>query len=327
MNIFKIDSWVENRIVQNLFVWLCFGIIMLGAIQAENKLLAVFYSILLLAPAIYINNLIILPISRKKTGLFFLFFVINTLFFSIIAVYFISRSMEESFEWEMLLNFTGILVLALSFGSAVKMARDNFHRKQEEKEAELRLLKAQLNPHFLFNTLNNLYGLSVVKSDKLPSLMLKLSDLLRYSLYDTKEELVPLEKEVEYLENYTSLEKIRLEDKTQIQFAKSGNLATKAFAPMLLIVFVENAFKHLGTNKNGKSSVLIDIDVNEENLVFKCTNTIDEAMINLPKSAKKSGGIGLKNAKKRLKLMYAGQYQLEINKENGFYIVELKVLF
>ena len=250
----KIDTWIDNKIVQNLFIWFFLFIILLSTIQSDNKALTTLFVILLLAPAIYINNLILLPLFRKRTLVFFLLFIGNTLLFSMIAIFYITLFENQTFEWRMLFNFLGIMILALTFGSTIKIARDSFSRRQHEKEAELKLLKAQLNPHFLFNTLNNLYGLSVLKSDKLPGLMLKLSELLRYSLYETKETLVPLEKEIQYLENYISLEKIRLEDTTTIQFTQSGNFVSQEIAPMLFIVFVENAFKHLGISAEEKGS-------------------------------------------------------------------------
>jgi LytS/YehU family sensor histidine kinase len=200
------------------------------------------------------------------------------------------------------------------------LARDSFEKKHKDKEAELQLLKGQLNPHFLFNTLNNLYGLSVLKSDKLPNLMLKLSDLLRYSLYETKEKLVLLENEVKYIENYISLEKIRLEDQTKIEFTKSGNFTNKKIAPMLLIVYVENAFKHLDlTSEN--SSVIIEIKLKGNQFLFNCKNTCDVSANNNLEKGK--SGIGLQNAKKRLDLIYPNNHQLKIKKDTENYTVNL----
>jgi len=222
----------------------------------------------------------------------------------------------------MFLNFSGILVLAITFGSAIKISRDSFILRQEEKNAELQLLKAQLNPHFLFNTLNNLYGLSVLKSDKLPDLMLKLSDLLRYSLYDTKTTYVSLEREIQYLENYISLEKIRLEDKTEITLNKTGVISGKTIAPMLLIVFVENAFKHLATDPNKKSIVTVDIKINDNALVFSCVNSLDKTSKEPTMETGKSG-IGLQNAKKRLALLYQNKHQLTIAEKENVYSVKL----
>jgi LytS/YehU family sensor histidine kinase len=153
--------------------------------------------------------------------------------------------------------------------------------------------------------------------------MLKLSDLLRYSLYETKETVVSLEKEITYLENYISLEKIRLEDKTEIQFAKSGNLSSKIIAPMLLIVFVENAFKHLGTLKNGESKVAISIEESNNKITFTCTNTIENDHAKGENLEKGKSGIGLQNAKQRLNLMYPEMHQLAIEKNDDYYKTQL----
>ena len=218
------------------------------------------------------------------------------------------------------MNFFGLMLLTTIFSLSIKLARDSFEKKHKDREAELKLLKGQLNPHFLFNTLNNLYGLSVLKSDKLPNLMLKLSDLLRYSLYETQEKLVPLENEIKYLENYISLEKIRLEDKTAIKFTKSGNFIDKKIAPMLLIVYVENAFKHLDlTNQNSK--VVIEITLKDKKLIFNCENTFDIHVNNNLEKGK--SGIGLQNAEKRLGLIYPNMHQLKMERIKNNYNVNL----
>jgi len=324
----KLDYWIDNKIVQNGFIWFFLFLILLTTIQADNRVSSSIFIILLLAPAVYINNVFILPFLRKKLLLFIGLFILNTLIFTIISVYIIKTVAYLDLEFWMFANFFGILFLAMIFASAIKIARDSFTRRQQEKEAELKLLKAQLNPHFLFNTLNNLYGLSVAKSDKLPNLMLKLSDLLRYSLYETKETVVPLEKEIQYLENYISLEKIRLEDKTDIQFIKTGNLSSKKIAPMLFIVFVENAFKHLGEESNNKSKVSVSINVKENNsLEFSCFNTRDKSQNMEGNLEEGKSGIGLQNAKKRLNLMYPEKHSLVIIEENENYIVNLKLDF
>lgn len=321
----KLDTWIDNKVVQNLFIWFCFFLILMGTIQSDNRILTTGAIILLLAPTVYINNLLILPFFNKNRIRFILLFILNAIVFTCVTVFILVKVLELEFRWTMLLNFFGILILALTFGSAIKISRDSFIRRQEEKTAELKLLKAQLNPHFLFNTLNNLYGLSVVKSDKLPNLMLKLSDLLRYSLYDTKETYVALEKEIQYLENYMSLEKIRLEETAEINFVKKGDLASKKIAPMLFIVFVENAFKHLGVAKEGKSRVTVTIEGTTNQLTLKCENTVDAlgAVGNNLETGK--SGIGLKNAKKRLALLYSEKHQLTIIEKDNTYSVTLNL--
>lgn len=321
----KIDKWIDNSIVQNVFVWFFIFLIFTIVIQAENRLVTALVFIVFIMPLIYITNLKILPLFLKnqiKLGILFSFLII--FIYTLIGVYFLSDAFK-TFEYRMLSNIFGGVVLILLFGVAIKLAKDSFVRRQQEKEAELKLLKAQLNPHFLFNTLNNLYGLSVIKSDKLPSLMLKLSDLLRYSLYETATVLVPLEKEIKYLQNYISLEKIRLEDKTKIDFQVSGNIATKKIVPMLLIVFVENAFKHMGFLPDESSSVSIKIKENNGDLNFICTNTVDSSSATNHNLEKGKSGIGLKNAKKRLELLYPETHNLKIEKKKNLYSVMLRL--
>ncbi|MEL6811120.1 MAG: histidine kinase [Bacteroidota bacterium] len=319
----KLDRWIDNKVVQNLFVWFLLFLILLITIQGTSRIGTASFTILLLAPAVYINNIYILPFFRKKTFLFFGLFVLNALVFTAVSVFTIALVTEWKLEPKMFVNFFGVMILTLLFASSLKMARDSFFRRQQEKEAELKLLKAQLNPHFLFNTLNNLYGLSVVKSDNLPQLMLKLSDLLRYSLYETKETYVPLEKEVTYLENYMSLEQIRLEDDTQIKFIKEGDLSSWQIAPMLLIVFVENAFKHLEAFQENKKEVAVRLGVKEDILSFSCENSIDTKGLTSENIEKGRSGIGLENVKKRLNLLYPDSHSLTIDKGQEAFSVQL----
>ncbi len=322
---FKLDKFIDHKIVQNIFVWAFIFMILMITVTSGNKLLTALYVLLFLMPPVYVHNYWIMNFFHKKLFLFIVLFIANIFVFSLIALLMISKSMEQGFDINKLLPLVGLVLLAVIFGMTIRIARDSFRRRQQEKEAELKLLKAQLNPHFLFNTLNNLYGLSVVKSDKLPGLMLQLSDLLRYSLYETKEVFVPLEKEISYLENYISLEKIRLEEKTKIKFLVKGNIADKQIAPMLLIVFVENAFKHLGEEQNEKSSVAMSIEITENTLNFICKNSYDTSKIKEENLEKGKSGIGLVNAKKRLALIYPDVYDLSIKRQDGFFEVALKL--
>ena len=321
----KIDRWIHNKLVQNLFIWFLLFLILMSTIQSEDRSLAALFGLALLVPPVYINNLWVLPYLKKNRIAFILLFALNTLVFSAVAVYFIQVSLKQEFQWTLYFNFLGIMVLALGFASAIKISRDSFARRQQDKEAELKLLKAQLNPHFLFNTLNNLYGLSVIKSDKLPGLMLKLSDLLRYSLYETKEAFVSLDKELGYLENYVSLEQIRLEDQTEIKFENRAKGSSLQIAPMLLIVFVENAFKHLDISEATKSRVHISVVQKANKLEFSCINSFDPKRMEIEQLEKGRSGIGLKNAEKRLALMYPNKHQLTTTKNENEYLVELSL--
>ncbi|QXP53185.1 histidine kinase [Cellulophaga sp. HaHa_2_1] len=321
----KFDSLTENKLLQNILVWLFLFLILMGVVVTDDKLTTVFFILCIFAAAVYINNLLILPYFNKNRIIFLLLFILNSSFFTGVMVYFLIKYSKKIFEWSVFINLYGLLVLVLAFGIALKMARDSINRKHTEREAELMLLKAQLNPHFLFNTLNNLYGLSVLKSDKLPELMLKLSDLLRYSLYDTKDAFVPLVKEITYLENYIALEKIRLENQANITFHLDGVISAEKIAPMLCIIFVENAFKHLGNSDKIKSRVLVSLKLRADKLIFSCENSTDELALDTQKLVQdeKNSGIGLKNVEKRLLLLYPDKHSLVISKNEGLFIVTL----
>lgn len=322
-----IDDWIDNKVLQNILIWIFVYLIGLLSIQADNVFLTALRFVAFLALPVYINNLKILPFFlTNKIALGIFFFFLNVSVFTLVGVFFAANFFID-FQWRLVYNLFGILMLILVFSSSIKLARDSFMRKQQEKEAQLQLLKAQLNPHFLFNTLNNLYGLSVLKSDALPNLMLKLSDLLRYSLYDTKAQFVPLVKEIQYLENYISLEKIRLEDKTEISFQKEGISQGKIIAPMLLIIFVENAFKHLGKSQEGTEFVKISLQITQMGLIFRCENTVDTTAGEPPNMEQEKSGIGLQNAKKRVALLYSEKHALQINKTEVAYTVALSLQF
>lgn len=322
-----IDKYIDNRIIQNIVIWVFVFLISMVSIQSDNILVTAFLIVSFLCFPVYINNLFILPyFFRQKFITATILFIFNIFFWGALGVFILSKQFEN-FEWRMLLNMSGLLTLILLSSSAIKIARDSFTRRQEEKEAELKLLKAQLNPHFLFNTLNNLYGLAVIKSDKLPELMLTLSNLLRYSLYDTKEKYVQLNKEVQYLEDYISLEKIRLEEKVNVTFRQVGNFEAQQIVPMLLIVFIENAFKHMAVESQGESYVNISLETTEDSLNFTCENSIGPIDYLEQDLEKGKSGIGLENANKRLRLIYPNKHKLHMKKTNDKFTINLKLYF
>lgn len=187
------------------------------------------------------------------------------------------------------------------------------------KEAELKLLRMQLHPHFLFNTLNNLYSLSVCKSEKTPEIIIKISDLLNYIIYECHSEKVWIEKEIEFLKSYIELEKIRFDDNLKISFSIQGDFKGKKIAPMILHTFVENSFKH-GAGKTIASS-WIDIDLNliSNLLNFQISNNKTENKVRNP------NGIGIENAKKRLQLLYPGKHKIEISDNEDSFVVFIEM--
>ena len=193
--------------------------------------------------------------------------------------------------------------------------------QQEKATAELQLLKAQVHPHFLFNTLNNIYSFSLDNSPKTPELILKLSSLLSYMLYDCKTDEVRLEKEIGIMKNYLDLEKERYGNKIEISWNVSGDIKDKFIAPLLLLPFLENAFKHGASEQIEKPWLGVDISVKNDTILYKIVNSKNE---NVEES---KNGIGINNVKKRLELLYQGKYELKINDEGSFYVVSLMLVF
>lgn len=188
--------------------------------------------------------------------------------------------------------------------------------EKKQLESELNMLKYQVNPHFLFNTLNNIYSLVRKKSDEAPEALLRLSNLMRYMIYDTQTNRVLLTKEVEYLGNFIELQKMRMKNSEIVQFTVSGDLSNQLIAPMILIPFVENAFKH--SPRNSQDPIYISIHLVASQLRFCVEN-----MIKSQSDPDKTSGIGLENVKKRLNLDYPKSYVLTINSENRKFSVEL----
>lgn len=217
------------------------------------------------------------------------------------------------------------LMLFLAFPLCIKIslqgAREHIKAlelQKENVELEFNFLKAQLNPHFLFNTMNNIYGLIMQGGKEKPAgLVARLSELLRYILYESNETYMPIDKEIKLLQDYVELEKVRL-NQTEVQFDVRYDASANKIAPLLLIPIIENAFKYCSDEAG--AFIYISIDVKEATLQFKIDNSID------PKRQQGSkGGIGLTNFHKRLELYYPDQYHYEIMNVNGVYTVNLSL--
>ena len=185
------------------------------------------------------------------------------------------------------------------------------------KEQELNYLKMQIHPHFLFNTLNTIYGFALKKADETPEMILKLSNLLDYLLYQVDKPFVAFKDEINHIKDYIELEKMRFNDTLQIHFETENISADTKIAPMLLLPFVENSFKH-GSLKKGILNVDIKLSYKNKSVFFEIENTSNT-------NAVSEHGIGLENIEKRLDLLYKNQYTLNINNENGLFKVNLKL--
>ncbi|WP_235689732.1 sensor histidine kinase [Fulvivirga lutea] len=194
--------------------------------------------------------------------------------------------------------------------------------EQDKLSAELKFLKAQVHPHFLFNTLNNLYALTLKSSEKAPEVVLKLSDLLNYMLYECNTDRVPLKKEIELVENYVELEKLRYGDRLDTTFNKEIE-GENYIAPMLILPFIENSFKHGVSGETENSWVSIDITVKDGLLTLKVDNSKSSELTKDEREYRE--GIGLNNVKRRLELLYGGAYDLKILDTDESYLVVLKL--
>ena len=186
-------------------------------------------------------------------------------------------------------------------------------------ESQLQFLQSQINPHFLFNNLNNLYSYTLENSPKTPALILELSGLLRYMLYDCKEPWVLLEKEVDYLTNFIRLQELQLEGKGVVNFSITGNLSGHRVAPLLFVVFVENSFKHSLSSMTEQILITIDLKIIDNKLYFSSTNNYSRQA----NTEKLSHGIGLENVQTRLNLLYPNAHTLSIQSTDDQYQVDL----
>lgn len=212
--------------------------------------------------------------------------------------------------------FSGVLLLSL-------ILKINERLKQAHKEkinAELSYLKAQINPHFLFNTLNSIYSLAIQKSDETANAVVKLSGMMRYVLTESQNEFVSLQKELEYINNYIELQKIRLDPNVKLHFSVDGSINGKKIAPLILIPFIENAFKY-GVNAEENSEIKIEISVNEAAINMFVRNN----KVNIRPDPENKSGLGIENTKSRLELLYPGKHYLTIDDNSTSFSVSLSI--
>lgn len=283
-----------------------------------------------------IINYLLLPrlYYKKKYFLFFLF-----VSFCILAVIIIDEYVLEKIYfpttrgsyfpgvWFTLVETLPVILIFVGF----KLAWD-FSFKQREienlkslvQQNELQYLKSQINPHFLFNNLNNLYAYAIENSPKTPSIILELSSVLRYMLYDCKENFVSLSKEINHLKNFTALNELRIEERGIVKFNQKIVSNQFNIAPLILTVFVENAFKHSTSSQSDHIFINIEVDVNlDGDLTFICENSFYTQSNN----DHLSKGIGLENVKKRLNILYPENHHLKITDKNNTYktVLNLKL--
>lgn len=223
-------------------------------------------------------------------------------------------------------------IYVVAFTASIKLGIDwakNLHTNKElenkKLETELAFLRSQIQPHFFFNTLNNLYYLTLSKSDKAPETVLKLSDLMSYVVYKGRLKTVTLLDEISHIQDYVDLERLRYDDKLDFEFSVSGNLEDKQLPPLLLLPFVENAFKHGTNSPENKFYVHIDLKVKNDTLFYTVNNPRSEIVAGSTPIINERSGIGVDNTKRRLNLLFKNRYKLDIQQTKSAYRITLKI--
>ncbi|MEO6850122.1 MAG: histidine kinase [Mucilaginibacter sp.] len=284
----------------------------------------------------YLNFLYLIPkfLNKKRYRIYTM-----TLTVTIIAISGIKFGIAGIFKSLMLHNggtnvgfwsyvistaLTSLFFIFLS--TALKFTIDWFLNERIQRDlenqrlsAELAFLKSQINPHFLFNSLNSIYSLAYQKSDTTPEAILKLSEIMRYMLYESNDNKVDLSKELQYLQNYIDLQKIRFGDNAFVNFKIIGEVHDQKIVPLILIAFIENAFKH-GVANDPSTPILLRINLEGSHLHFYMENK--KHLLNRDTE----GGIGLNNVTRRLDLLYPGNYSLTIKDETDTYTCELSLI-
>ena len=297
--------------------------------------------VLVLATLVYLSNYLLIPyfLYRKRYWAFAAIFVTIIFAFGILKIYMITQVLQPYYSHRLLVfdNFDNFkervydnlipLFLLVSTGAAAKLVMVYLVAEKrlaiiskEKAETELQYLKSQVNPHFVFNTLNAIYFQIDKNNHQARQTLLQFSDLLRYQLYECNEEKIPVEKEISYLRDYVHLQEKRKDENYIVEWCCSMKVKGFNIVPLLLMPLVENAFKHISHFQDKPNTIKIHADKKDNHFSFKITNTTEPG---LTSNELQYGGIGLKNVKRRLELLYPGKHELNIIKEDGLYSADL----
>jgi len=288
------------------------------------------------ATAFYATAYYLFPryLYKQKFGAFFLLFALLVLVLSVAQGYilylmFLDRpgvpkeysnfSNMIQYSFMSIVTMVGLLAGAKLIIEKVRSDRSNRIKDQQRIESELQYLKAQVNPHFLFNAINSVYFLIKKDPNLAAETLIKLSDLLRFQLYDCSDEKIAIEKEIEYLNNFITLEKVRKGEKVKVHVDFKNGLSGFYISPFLLIPFIENAFKHVSTLSAKENKIVLCIKRVGDELIATIENTTEKVLKH------EVGGIGLKNVKRRLELLYPESHQLSIHEDDEKYSVNLSL--
>lgn len=335
----QISSKPYARFFSHLAAWIAFMFIPLMSINSPfidpYFFLKHFINTIFLAIFFYGNTYYLIPglLAKKKIMMYIIAILLITAVITAIHLYveFIFNPQMYEKHWFLEVRSRGAIfscLLILTISGGYKITNEWFFNEKIMKEmeneklsSELMFLKNQVSPHFLFNTLNNIYSLASKKSNDAPNAIIKLSQLMRYMLYESNDRQVEIDKEIEYLKNYIDLQKLRIQDTVTIFFETKIEVQ-KMIEPMLLIPFVENSFKH-GISNLEHSNISIRLKVNEKMLEFDVENRIPKVR----GKREESSGIGLMNITRRLNLLYPGRHELKTEDLTNKYIVNLKIFF
>ncbi len=334
----------NKQVVIHLLCWTVFLFVIFIQIYIERGEVPLFLFARILIDILffYINFLFLVPklLLKKKTVLYLLSIVIILICFFFINKYFRNLFLIDAKEFFRNINFDkgrrtipflpksipillniAFLVIGTTIRVYIEWNKNETRKKEIESlrtTTQLQYLKGQVNPHFLFNSLNTIYSLTTKKSNNAPEAVITLSELMRYMLYRTNSEFVPLSEELDYIKNYIKLQRLRLANGEKVTLNIHGNVAGQRIRPLLLISFIENAFKY-GTDYQGNTEIKIIITIKLNHLHFTCVNLIGSTNIN-----KENSGIGLTNTKARLNLLYPNN-KLTVSKTDGKFNVELSL--
>jgi len=339
-------KFIQNRFFLHVLFWVISFYILLQHFSISQKITNVDYLFTTLFHvsilcAVYINLYFLIPRFLNKQNylkyifslmaLFGLFYGIHVFTFDVLSeLIFPNYYLIVFYDYIELLKYfavyLGLTSLFFLSKSWIDLADSKKKLVEKEKELiynELKALKAQVNPHFLFNSLNSIYALAIQKSDQAPEVILKLSNVLRYMIYESNEHEVDLNKEIDFIKNYIDLQKLRTKNPDTITLNINGEIKEQKLAPLILIVFIENAFKHGVKGDTVNQFIRINITVSDTEIHFFSENNIgivDETENN------EYSGLGLENVKRRLELLYHENHELKLSETSDTFIVELKIL-
>ncbi|MDE5419424.1 histidine kinase [Labilibaculum sp. DW002] len=337
---------INNRAVQHLSYWILFVLFFAYAwgTYDANYLKTIKVELINLPVKIFLVYTVIYYLYprllfKRKVWLFLCAFVLIVSFTAILQRIIDNLVIVEYFfpNWEKAptfsfsqivrsaVNLGSVLMLPMTVKTMEYLAKIQQHEQilqREKLEAELIFLKNQVQPHFLFNTLNSLYSLILKKSDQSLDVILKLSDLLRYMLYETTSTRVDLTKEIDCIKSYLDLEKIRYGNRIDLSLNIWGDISTNRIAPMIILPFIENAFKHSTKGFDGQAWITIEIGLKNKNLVLKIENSVPDSSSDQDSIV---GGIGLQTVKRRLSLIYPESHDLKIESTEESYNVHLNL--